>query len=60
MLSQEQEGEMRAAFSKASLGESRAVPLDWQDTTCPRRWDLSGREETFDWMPDAGTVFLEL
>lgn len=60
VLSQEQEGEMRAAFSKASLGESRAVPLDWQDTTCPRRWDLSGREETFDWMPDTGTVFLEL
>lgn len=59
LLTPEQEQEVRAAFAAASTAREEAVPLDWQDTTCPESWLISHRKETFRWMPEEGNVSLD-
>jgi len=41
---------LRAAFARAASPHPIAEPLDWLDTTCPRRWRINGEEVRFDWL----------
>ncbi len=44
IVTKEQETELRAAFELAADPLPPGEPLDWMDTTCPRRWLLDGTE----------------
>lgn len=50
----EQKKAVRAAFDTASKVNSAAEPLDWLNTTCPEKWLIDGKEETFDWTDICG------
>jgi alpha-galactosidase len=53
-------GDVRAALVAAAEAHPVAEPLDWLDTTCPTRWQLDGREATFDWIgPDGAWPFAD-
>jgi alpha-galactosidase len=41
--------DLRAALAIASLGPSLGEPLDWQRTTWPSSWRLTGGEKHYDW-----------
>lgn len=49
----EQDAALRAAFALAASAPASAAPLDWRDTTAPRRWRTAGGERTWAW-DDAG------
>jgi len=53
-LGPEQKAAVREAFALAAVAQPPAEPLDWLDTTCPRRWRLGGREVAFEWTGDGG------
>ena len=53
-LGPEQKAAVREAFAVAAVAQPPAEPLDWLDTTCPKRWRLGGREVTFDWTGESG------
>jgi alpha-galactosidase len=40
---------LKAAFSTASAQLPTAEPLDWMDTSCPRKWKLAGDKVEFNW-----------
>ena len=40
---------LKTAFSQAASPQAVAEPLDWLETTCPRRWRLMGKTVEFDW-----------
>lgn len=46
---QEQSEALRAAFAQASALQPVAVPLDWQETTCPRQWQFGEAKVTYNW-----------
>ncbi|MFZ4509034.1 MAG: hypothetical protein ACOYON_15200 [Fimbriimonas sp.] len=48
-LGQEQRDALRDAFHVASSPQTPAVPLDWMETTSPRRWLTGQGEVRFDW-----------
>ena len=48
-LGPEQKAAVREAFARAAVEQPPAEPLDWLETTCPRRWRLGGREVAFAW-----------
>ncbi len=50
----EQEKALRAAFALAAQPQPTGEPLDWLESTCPRKWKLNGREKTFDWFGSEG------
>lgn len=45
---------LQKAFTAASHIQPLAEPLDWLDTTCPRRWRFGKEERIFDWIPAEG------
>jgi alpha-galactosidase len=53
-LGPEQRAAVRDAFALAAVPQPPAEPLDWLDTTCPRRWRLGGREVAFEWTGEGG------
>jgi alpha-galactosidase len=53
-LGPEQKAAVREAFGRAAVAQPPAEPLDWLDTTCPRRWRLGDRDVTFDWTSEGG------
>jgi alpha-galactosidase len=53
-LGAEQKAAAREAFALAAAPQPPAEPLDWLDTTCPRRWRLGGREVAFAWTDEGG------
>ncbi|HUL78182.1 MAG TPA: hypothetical protein VL691_13035 [Vicinamibacteria bacterium] len=53
-LGPEQRAAVREAFALAALPQPQAEPLDWLETTCPRRWRLGGREVSFEWTGEGG------
>lgn len=50
----EQSQALRDAFARASVPQPAAEPLDWMDTTCPRRWRFGQEEITYNWSEFAG------
>ena len=40
---------LKEAFALAAEPRPPAEPLDWQNTTCPRRWNMQGDERVYDW-----------
>lgn len=49
---------LRDAFAHAAEEQPVAEPLDWMNTTTPRRWRIQGEKATFDWStPDGGDPF---
>lgn len=40
---------LREAFLRASKPAPTAEPLDWMESTAPRRWRLGAEEATYDW-----------
>jgi alpha-galactosidase len=45
------------AFARAALVQPPAVPLDWLDTTSPRRWRFGdGTETSYDWEEFTGAL----
>jgi alpha-galactosidase len=53
-LGDEQKAAVREAFALAAVPQPPAEPLDWLDTTCPRRWRLGGREVALEWTGAGG------
>ncbi len=49
-----QEESIRKAFARASRPQPNAEPIDWMDTTCPRRWRTTEGIEEFDWAEHSG------
>lgn len=45
----EQRAALKAAFARAATAQPPAEPLDWMETTCPRRWRFGSEERSFDW-----------
>lgn len=49
-----QEKAIKLAFENASRPMPGGEPLDWMETTCPRKWSLNGEVIHFDWFGDEG------
>ncbi len=47
-------GELKAAFAANALQTDTLVPLDWLDTTTPRKYLRSGEEITYSWSDPDG------
>ncbi len=51
-LGADQRRDLRAALALAARPQPLAEPLDWQQTSWPRRWTLMGQDMTYDWMAE--------
>ena len=47
---------IRRAFETASTPRPVAEPLDWMDTTTPRRWRIEGKIQEYDWYGTEGAT----
>ena len=45
---------LRDAFALAAVEQPVAEPLDWLNSTCPRRWRLLDKKVEFDWSTPEG------
>ncbi len=52
----EQRRDLKVALARAAVEQPLGEPLDWQETTWPRRWKLGGRERQFDWIEPEGVA----
>ena len=48
---------LREAFARAAQPAPAAIPLDWLETTCPRRWQCGEETHIYDWLPFPGAAF---
>ncbi len=55
-LNAESKAAMRRAFDIASRPQPTAEPLDWMQTTAPRRWRLNNQLAEFDWYGPEGAA----
>ena len=53
-LGPEEKAAVREAFALAAVPQPPAEPLDWLETTCPRRWRLGNSEVDFKWTGEGG------
>ncbi len=51
-LGADQRRDLRAALVLAARPQPLGEPLDWQQSSWPRRWKLMGSDVTYDWMTD--------
>jgi len=51
-LGDEQRRDLRAALALAARPQPLGEPLDWQQSSWPKRWKLMGTDVTYDWMTD--------
>lgn len=51
----EQKQSIRAAFAQAALGHTRAVPVDWLETSTPRLWQEGAQTKHYDWLDTDGS-----
>lgn len=49
VITGEQRKALETAFDLAARNRPPAQPLDWQQTTCPSRWLIDGKERRFEW-----------
>lgn len=49
----EQKSYIRECFAAAASAQPTGEPLDWMENPRPTRWQLNGREVTFDWTASA-------
>lgn len=54
ILKEEELDLLRTAFARASQQSDILEPIDWMENTCPTRWLINGKEETFHWLPEGG------
>ncbi len=45
----EQRAALKQAFGRAAAAQPAAEPLDWMETTCPRRWRFGNDTREFEW-----------
>jgi alpha-galactosidase len=48
---------LKAALANAARIQPEAEPLDWMETTSPRRWRLGGETAHFTWFDNEGVNF---
>lgn len=54
----EQKQALKAAFAVAARQQPLCEPLDWLETTAPKRWRLQGKTVEYDWFgPEGATPF---
>ncbi len=53
-ITAEEKKGLRAACAAASQGRANSQPLDWMETTAPRRWVLNGDVTDFEWFGEEG------
>jgi alpha-galactosidase len=53
----DQRAALTEAFARAAVPQPLAIPLDWQETTCPRRWKFGDEEISYDWSPFPASSF---
>jgi alpha-galactosidase len=51
-LGDDQRRDLRAALALAARPQPLAEPLDWQQSSWPRRWRAMGSDVTYDWVTD--------
>lgn len=51
-----QRAALQAAFAAAAEPAKPGEPLDWLETTCPRRWRLHGQDVKYDWAEFPGAA----
>ena len=51
-LGDDQRRDLRAALALAARPQPLGEPLDWQQSSWPRRWKLMGSDVTYDWVTD--------
>lgn len=49
--------EMKKFMEIASRRHDPAVPVDWEDTSCPKRWIMDGQEKEYQWYTDIGIQY---
>lgn len=54
VLTEEEMAELHDIFVVASKQADVTYPLDWMETTCPKRWSINGEEVTYDWYEKSG------
>jgi alpha-galactosidase len=58
VLNPETKAAIKRAFAAASQKQPLAEPLDWMETTTPRRWRIHGATVDYEWYgPDGATPF---
>ena len=53
-MGSEQKRALREAFTRAAKGAPPAEPLDWMETTCPKKWRFGNETVTYDWFRGEG------
>ena len=48
-IGSEQRAALVESFDRAADGSSHAAPLDWMETTCPRKWSTAGSLKVYNW-----------
>ncbi len=54
VIGAEQKGALKRAFALAAKPQPPAEPLDWLDTTAPRRWRFGNQRAAYNWDPGDG------
>lgn len=57
ILTEEEEEQMREYFRQASVPHTPAEPLDWEDTSCPKRWKLDRGVQEYRWYSGDGVQY---
>lgn len=56
-LSADTEEELKAYMKTASIHHKPAVPLDWENTACPKCWDTDAGQKEFNWYMQKGIPY---
>ena len=56
LLQGEEIEELKKALLSSSKQKDTAIPLDWMETTTPRRWLINGEEVQYHWNQKQGIV----
>ena len=48
-IGDDEKRDLKAALAFAAKSQPLGEPLDWQQTSSPRRWKLMGKETVYDW-----------
>lgn len=60
LMTKDEEKQMKNLLKAASVRHAPGKPLDWEDTSCPKKWVLDGQEKEYQWYTDVGVQYGDL